>query len=332
MKKICICLSLLLCVLSFGGCTAREPRATSFFIMDTVITVSLYGVSEEEAQPIFAQCRQILEELDALWARNREGSDLFRINAAEAGVIPLDARTVSLLELSRRVQAETGDAFDVSLAPLCDLWNACGTENRLPTSEELTDLLSHTGADKWTLHPNGVEKHDARLSLDVGGIGKGAAADAVLAYLNTTQASGGMVSFGSNVAVFGEKPDGSDFRIGVRDPKNTQGMLGTLSLSVGQALSVSGDYERFVTVGGEIYHHILDSKTGYPSQSGLSSVAVVCESGALADALSTACLVLGYEGAMELYSTSSYRFEAVFVFSNGEVTVTQGLLPQWSAV
>lgn len=333
MKRIAFLLALMLCLLSFGGCAKDQSRSSSFFVMDTVISVTLYGTDEKTSQEIFSHCNTLLTELESLWSRQKADSDISRFNTATSGEIALDARTVSLLRLASEVEAATGGAFDITLASLCDLWKTCGEEDRMPCEEELSTLLSHTGADTWSLLENGtVYKNDVLTAFDLGGIGKGAAADALLAYLKTTSAVGGMVSFGSNVTVFGNKPSGKDFRIAVRDPKDANGTVGVITLARGQALSISGDYERFVTIGGEKYHHVLDPQTGYPSSSGVSSAAIVCQSGALADALSTACLVLGYDRAMELYASGVYEFEAVFVFSDGTVRVTDGLLSQWQTV
>ena len=89
-------------------------------------------------------------------------------------------------------------------------------------------------------------------------------------------------------------------------------------------MSVSGDYERFYTVGGEKYHHIIDPKTGYPASSGIRSVAVICDDGTLADALSTALFVMGYGKALELYQKNAIEFEAVFFFADGSTKTTPG--------
>ena len=92
----------------------------------------------------------------------------------------------------------------------------------------------------------------------------------------------------------------------------------------GQFLSVSGDYERYVTIGGENYHHILDPSTGYPADNGLSSVAVIASNGALADALSTALFVMGKDHAIDFYRSKTYAFEAILIETDGTVTVTDG--------
>ena len=147
----------------------------------------------------------------------------------------------------------------------------------------------------------------------------------MLAYLTSLQLRGGLITFGSNVTVFGSKSDGQAFRIGLRDPQNANASVGTLLLPDRQVLSVSGDYERFVTVQGEKYHHILDPQSGYPADTGLSSVAVIAADGVLADALSTALFVMGKDRALEFYRADLYEFEAILIDSNGTLTVTDGL-------
>lgn len=331
MKKCALFLAVLLLSLSLTGCTASTEQTMSFSAMDTVITVKLYGMDFESANTAFSECRNILTELEALWSATIPNSDFCRINEAAAGEILLDFRTIALLRLASEVQTETDGAFDISLAAVSALWKRCETENRLPAAEELTELLSHSGNGTWELSDRGIVKTDPSLCLDAGGIGKGAAADALLAYLKTTSATGGMISFGSNVVCFGQKTNGSAFRIAVKDPKDPGSYAGIVTLSADTSLSVSGDYERYVEIDGTRYHHILDPMTGYSCNSGLSSVAILCESGALADALSTACMVLGYDAAMELQHSQTYRFEAIFLFSDGSVRITDGLRECWSA-
>ena len=134
-----------------------------------------------------------------------------------------------------------------------------------------------------------------------------------------------MISFGSNVAVVGKKPEGDAFRVAVKNPIDGHDYAKVLEMSEGQVLSVSGDYERYYTIDGEKYHHIIDPQTGYPAKNGLCSVAVICEDGALADALSTALFVMGETKSRELYASGAYDFEAIFITSYGIVSTTDGL-------
>ncbi|MBE6633397.1 MAG: FAD:protein FMN transferase [Ruminococcaceae bacterium] len=301
---------------------AERSHSRSFYLMDTAITVTLYTRDMSLAEERFALAHAHLTELEALWSRHQEGSDLSRLNASASGSdTPIDPRTAELLRISREVSLKTGGAFDPTLAPLSALWENCGAENRLPTSEEIANALKKTGADRYTVE-NGTVAKPLGMEFDAGGIGKGAAISDLLSLLPADGITGGMISFGSNVAVFGEKPNGKPFRVALRDPKNPNGTVGTMELSGGVVLSVSGDYERYVTVNGQRYHHILDPATGYPSASGLSSVAVLCENGALADALSTALLVMGLEKSLALYASGAFSFEAILITSSGECHLT----------
>lgn len=325
MRRLLSVLLLLSMLFSLVSCApSSEPSSASFFLMDTVITVTLYA-DATTASPILAECRSILAELDALWSRTREESDTSRFNRADVGAVPADARTVELLRVALDVSNHTKGAFDVTVAPLVLLWQACEEAGRLPNDGELAFAMAAIGADAITPAGDFLKKNDAHAKIDLGGIGKGAAISILLSYLSSTGVEGGLVSFGSNVAVFGKKPNGTEFRIALRDPKDANSYAGTLALCDGEVLSVSGDYERFYLIDGKQYHHILDPKTGYPSQSGLSSVAVICRDGALADALSTALLVMGEEAARTFHASGRYNFDAVFITEDGAVSATDGI-------
>ena len=327
MKKTTAFLLILCLLVSLSsGCTVKKEHSEAFFFMDTAIGVTLYTEEETLAKEAFAQCRVILSELEALWAREREGSDVFRWNAADEAT-ELDPRTAELIRTAMDVSQVTDGAFDVTVAPLVELWQICGERNRLPSQTELSEALALVGYGQLTFsNATTLKKATPHVAIDLGGIGKGAATDALLAYLTSLPLEGGLITFGSNVAVFGNKPNGQSFRIGLRDPKDAVASVGTLALRDREVLSVSGDYERFVTVEGAKYHHIFDSTTGYPARQGLSSVAVVTTDGALADALSTALFVMGYDAAMALYQADIYDFEALFIASDGRIAWTDGML------
>ena len=291
--------------------------------MNTPITVTLY-TNKKTAERIFGECRQILSEYDALWSRTVAESDIGRFNAAQNS-LKLDSRTASLIAKAMQVTQNTNGAFDITVAPLVNLWQESEEKGTLPTNDEMQAALSLVGMQSITISDSTLTKSNKDVQIDLGGIGKGAAISALIAHLETCNIRGGLVSFGSNVAVFGEKPDGKTFRIAVKNPKTESQYAGVLELKAGQVLSVSGDYERYYTIGDEKYHHIIDPQTGYPSASGLCSVAVICSDGALADALSTALFVLGEENARAFYESKTYDFEAIFIDQSGNVTTTQGL-------
>lgn len=326
-KKIMTCI-LLLClfVTLLPSCAAKKEISKSFYFMDTVITVTLLDVTEKKAEPVFSDCNQILMELDLLWARQKKESDAAKINASASGDVPLDDRTILLLQKALTVTEVSDGAFDITVAPLVDLWKSCEQAERLPTSLELSEVCAKIGKNNLYFEGNTLKKSSSEVQIDLGGIGKGAAIEYLIAYLQSCDLQGGIVSFGSNVAVFGEKRDGSPFRIGIRDPKDPNATVGSVTLKNGEILSVSGDYERYVTIDGVRYHHILNPQNGYPASTGLSSVVVICTDGAYADALSTALFVMGVERSVALYQAATFDFEAIFIASDGRIKTTNGLL------
>lgn len=326
MKKI-ICMLLLLTLMlpTLGACSPPQKYSDSFFLMDTLITVTLHASSDTDAASIFSECERILSELEALWSRTDAESDTSRINEAMSGEISVDARTAQLMIRALDVATATDGAFDITVAPLILLWQSCESVGRLPTDAELVSALASVDHKAVSVRGQTVFKSSSNAKIDLGGIGKGAAISYLADYLAGCPIAGALISFGSNVATVGKKHDGSAFRVAVKNPIDGKDYAKVLELSEGEVLSVSGDYERFYTICGEKYHHIIDPATGYPAASGLCSVAVICEDGALADALSTALFVMGEEKAKAFHSLGIYEFEAIFIASDGSVSATDGI-------
>lgn len=319
--------ALLLALLLPSACGRRTGYLTdSFLSMDTVITVSL-GKDTPDAEKIFAECRRRTEECRVIFDAHDPASALSRLNASAGGMTVPD-ELADVVSLAARVSEASGGAFDFTLLPVSTLWRNAEARGSLPTGEELAAALALRGAGSVSVvREDGaaVVRKAPGQTLDLGGIGKGAAEMTLLSYLSAESgAPYGVLSFGGNVAVFGEKPDGTPFVIALRDPSDPSGTAAELELSGGEFVSVSGDYERYYEIDGEKYGHILDPETGFPADGGLLSVAVVTHDGALGDALATALFVLGEEKGMALYRSEKLAFEAVFV-RDGGLTATPGL-------
>lgn len=312
---------LVLLTIPLCGCSNDRRETDEFWSMGTAVTVTLYGARSATAAG-FALAESTLAELDGLWSLNHADSDISRLNASDNGIPDADERTVALIRQAQELSGLTGGSFDVTLAPFSALWKECGEEDRLPSAEELSARLAHVGTAALTAEGTAIGK-PAGTEVDLGAIAKGAAVSVLAEKLSSMDGiRGGLISMGSCVVGFGTKPDGKPFRVSVRSPEQRDKIAGTLTLKAGQVLSVSGDYERFVTIGGVRYHHILDPSTGYPSDSGLSSVAVVARDGPTADALSTALMVMGEDAARALYRSGKLAFEAVFFRSDGTISAT----------
>lgn len=316
-----ICAVLLLQSLGLSSCGAQTRYLTDTFLsMDTVITVSL-APGTPDVEKVFSECRRLCEEQRLIFDADDANAETARFNAA-AGAFEASEPLLRVVKLADSVARATHGAFDYTLYPVTQLWRAAQERGSLPTAAEMTEALSRTGYEGIAWNEKTLTKREGQ-SIDLGGIGKGAAEAALLGYLRTCGAAYGVLSFGGNIAVFGKKTDGTPFSVALRDPVNTAGTLGTLRLNEG-FVSVSGDYERFYEIEGGKYPHILDGKTGMPADSGLHSVAVICSDGALGDALSTALFVLGSEAGVEFWRSGQFDFEAVFI-SDGKILITEGL-------
>ena len=306
-----------------SGCSGEARyTACSFISMDTLVEIKI-DAATPDAETVLKRCRGITEEQRLLYDADDPESALSALNAVldgKAAAVPADLEKV--IAAAAGVQRDSRGAFSIFLRDVILKWKSAGTSDTPPEREELAELLPDPSSYAEYVHgaltlPAGCRR------IDLGGIAKGAAEESVVEYLKAAGASYGILSFGGNIAVFGEKPGGGGFVIGIRDPDDGRKTVGTVELDSGY-VSVSGDYERYYEIGGERYHHILDPTNGYPAESGLRSVAVIASDGTLADALSTALFVMGKERALELYESGKYEFEAVFV-TDGGVSATPGL-------
>ncbi len=326
--KTVLALALLLMLLAGCAQSQDEYRDFVFFGMDTYVTIRLARtdgsggfLSEEYLTEVSADCEGIVAELEAVLSAHDADSELYSVNASGESEISVSDTLRSALSEAYQAAELTGGAYDFTLGGLINLWNVAGG-GPVPAQEEINAALAHIGFDKIELDGNTVVCSDAKVQFDLGGIGKGIAADALIQHLLSTDVKYGLISVGGNIGVFGEKADGSPYKVGIKDPNHSDGVIGYLYLDEG-FVSVSGDYERYFIEDGVRYHHILDPWSGQPAESGLHEAAVCSTSGAIADALSTALFVMGMDKSLALYEECG-GFEAVLV-TDGEVFPTSGL-------
>lgn len=321
-------LLVMILLLPLASCSREQYRQVTVFSMDTPVTIKI-NASHPEADDVLAGCESLLVRLDALLSRTREGSDVWRINHTLV-CEGLDAHTVAVLQTALSVSALTEGAFDITVAPLIELWETACDAGQLPSADALDAALALVDYRALTLEGNTLKKSDVAVRIDLGGIAKGYAADVICEYLTARGVEYGIVSFGSCVAGVGSKPDGKPFRIAVRDPLDTSDALGYVSLTHG-VLSVTGDYERFYEIGGTKYHHVLSPETGYPARTVWHSVALVCESGAVADAMSTAIMVRGeFDTLYTAVRGTPFAFEGIFT-GDGGTAVSEGMTDRFES-
>ncbi len=318
MRRIII---LLLCTLMLlCGCARNDKKyyTREIYSMNTVINVNV-APDVKNVESVCNEAVYYIYELEAKLSVTSKDSTVSKFNAS-AELFKPEGDFLDIMKYAIDIAYATEGAYDPTVLPLTRLWNI--TEGGyLPTLNEVIMARSNVNYRYLTLEDDTISK-SAACCVDLGGIAKGYALGKVIGMLSENIPYG-MVSFGGNVGVWGEKPEGGPWEIGIKNPFNTEGVVGKI-ITDGGYVSVSGDYERYFDAEGRRYHHILDPKTGYPVENGLHSVAVYTTDAAIGDALSTALFVMGYDKAIEFYNSGSYDFEALFI-TDDDLLMTEGM-------
>lgn len=314
-------ISAIAAALIFVGCTAckkgENKAAISGYAMDTAMSIVVYSQSEADAKNVASAIQKSVSELENIISWSIDSSAVAKLN--KSGTV----KSHTLAEIIGAVNplcADSGGEFSLLMRPLCELWNVTAEHPKVPDKAAIDELLPVCGGDVIV---SGDEVNiPQNAKLDLGSVGKGAAGDKAAAILKKNNASG-IVSVGGSIAVFGSKPDGSNWSVSISDPDDINRSVGTLSIDKNCFISTSGNGERYFIQDGKRYHHIISAVSGYPAETGLRSVTAVTDSGLMSDALSTACFLLGYQKSLPLLE--KYGAEAVFITNGGSVITTDGL-------
>jgi len=255
---------------------------------------------------VFSEASRI-EQLLSKYIATSEVSRLNRL-----GKLKVSPDTFYIIKKSQEFCFKTSGAFDITVAPLVELWGFTSQQYSVPEDNKIKAVLGLVGSDKIILHEkdNMVEFKIPGTKIDLGGIAKGYALDCAVKKLKENNINSCLINAGGQVYALGDK-FGQAWKIAIQGARKSE-ITGTLELK-NKSASTSGDYQQYFLIGNKRYCHILNPKTGYPAESGISSVTVIAESGLEADALSTAVFVLGKEKAKELTAK----------FINLEIKITQ---------
>ncbi len=343
-KKMWFLLLSVSVMLCLYGCGSTETESTAAersvktegirtfsrtdFAMGTVISETVYSSGEDPTQSYVKQLTELEENLIS-W--RTEGSEIDQINAA-AGTgesVKVSDSTRRYLEDALSLARESGGKLDPTIGKLTRLWNIDGedtsSDHSIPSEAQIQELLQNVDYERISLDGNEVTLPEG-TSLDLGAVGKGIGCDEIADLLRKDEeVQGAVIAVGGSILTWGQKADQSPWQVAVADPRGEEGTyMGVVSVTDQEKyISTSGDYEKYFEKDGKRYHHILDPDTGYPADSGLISVTVVCDQGLMSDGLSTACFILGKEKGMKLLETC--HAEGVFIDSGKNVYVTDGL-------
>jgi thiamine biosynthesis lipoprotein len=312
----------LLALTACASVAAAEISRTEL-VIGTVCSVRLIeGGTAKTADEIFARLKKIEDTMSA----NKDGTEIAAVNSGAGGApVKVSADTFYVIKKALEYAALTGGAFDPTVGPLVKLWDIGGDNPRIPQKQEIAAALKLIDYRTVQLDQaaSTVRLPVKGMKLDLGAIAKGYAADEVELILERHNVKSAVVDLGGNVLVFGKKKDGTPWRVGIQDPKSTRGEY--LGLVTGEAMTVvtSGIYERFFIENGVRYHHILDTKTGFPVSNGLVSVSIITTKSIDADGLSTSLFALGREKGLALVKTMPGVF-VVFVDDKDKVYLSPG--------
>ncbi|KEJ04360.1 thiamine biosynthesis protein ApbE [Clostridium botulinum A2B7 92] len=318
---LCICLPLV-----FVGCDSKseEPVSRETYLMGTIINIKAYG---KDADKAVQSSVDKISDIENKMSLTISTSEVNKINK-NAGIAPVKVskNTFDVVKASLIYSEKSKGSFDITVEPLVSLWGIGTDKAKIPSKDEISNALKLISYKDVIIN----EKESTVMlkrkgqAIDLGAIAKGYAADELKEVLLNYNVSSAFLSLGGNVYVLGNKPDKTPWKIGVQNPLEPRGdYLGIVSVS-DKSVVTSGNYERFFERNGKRYHHIFDTKTGYPAEKGLISVSIISDKSIDGDALSTSVYTLGLDEGKKLIE-SLKDVEAVFVTNDKKVYVTSGL-------
>lgn len=304
--------------LLLSGCselTKTQSQVYTDTLFDTVVRVEILdGVDDD----VLKGCENICKKYHAMFSNKLEDSEISQINNAGGNPVEVSDETITLLKKAIYYGDLSNGAFDVTIAPVSNLWDFHAETPAPPSPEAINEAVSHVDYKNIFIDGNTVRLLDPYAAIDVGGIAKGYIADILKKYLNEHGVKHAIINLGGNVLAMGSRLDGSDYNIGIQKPFDMTGEAVTSVRISNKSVVTSGTYQRYFEADGKLYHHILDPHTGSPCENSLNSVTIITNSSLTADALSTTCFLLGYDKSMRLIEQLD-NVDAVFITKDNKI-------------
>lgn len=321
---ILVLLLLFLMYVGYRSIAARYGGVSeSSYLMGTYFEIKVNGKnSGMDVKAALDKVREIANRINYY----DDKSEISAINnMAGISAVAVSHDTFNLIEKSVAICRQTGGSFDITIGPLMDLWNFNARDHKeIPSGNELVYAQHLVNYNNVVINPANeiVKLRYPGMKIDLGAVGKGYAISKARSILVERGVKSAIISAGSSIAVIGDN-NGKPWKIGIKDPRHPDDVVGAVSLNGGQAVSTSGDYEKYFELGGKRYHHILNPATGMPADE-CRSVTIISNDAAQADALSTAVFVMGPKRGLPLLSYYKDVY-AVIVDKDGGVITTPGL-------
>lgn len=309
-RKNAVILCAVLIMLSAFFLLSREKEYSTYIpnALGTVSEIKIYSENDKAIE----ECRDYIYKTDRLFSLSNPDSEISRLNNGES--VRLSAETEEILRLSSEYTDPHG--FNPFCGGLTALWDSAASEGVPPEESKITAAKEHIYPPALDISGGTARLTDSQQKINLGAIAKGYITDGINDILDEYDVTSALIYLGGNVYARGKKPGGQSWHVGVCDPDSPDDYLGIIEVE-DKAVITSGDYERCFEHDGVRYHHIIDPETGYPAKSGLRSVTVICDDGAVGDMLSTACFIAGFEKSAALLR--EYGAYAIFVTEDRRV-------------
>ena len=314
-----ICIGILILTEGSRYFAQNQKCQKQLFAMDTYMEFTAYGRGGQQA---VEKAAKEVQRLDALLSAQNEESQVYALN--QRGSLEVSDDLAEIIQRGKEIFQETDGLFDDTIYPLMELWGFPTGEYHVPSGEEIENLLPDVDGGTVEISGNTVTLGEGQ-QIDLGGIAKGYTGEKMTEIFQGYGVSSAMVSLGGNIQAIGTKPDGSSWRVGIRDPKGSQQDYAGVLQVQNEAVVTSGGYERYFEEDGRTYIHIIDPRTGYPVENDLLSVTIVSPDGTLADGLSTALYIMGYDKAVQFWEQHQDEFDVILITADEQIHVSKKL-------
>lgn len=317
------------CIFLTGCGQTKVEKTVSGIYFDTYISITTYdNTSEEVLREALSEC----ERYELIFSKTNSDSELFRLNNRDNNISEsnlyyetyISEDMFNCLKQCIHFSEVTDNKYNPALGTVIKLWDYHAQNPTVPDEDVINEAIKHADINSVRLSDEGTKEQpysiqidDDALQLDLGGAAKGYIANRLVDFLKDKGTTNALIALGGNVYCIGDK-FGNPFNVGIQKPFSSKGEIITSVKASDVSVVTSGIYERYFEQDGTIYHHIIDSFTGYPVQNDLVSVTVICQDSLKADILSTALLCMGSEAAAD-YAKKDDSIQVILVTDENEI-------------
>jgi thiamine biosynthesis lipoprotein len=307
-----------------AGCDAKQEHLLAGKTMGTTYHITVVSGYFKGVDDLQGKIDARLAAINQVFSTYVKDSEISRFNALNSAgeKFPVSEDFIEVIKISQKVYRLSQGAWDGTVNPLVDLWGfgPSPRERKMPPAREIKALLPSIGFDHiQIIEPNFLVKDLAAVTLDLNSIAKGYAVDQISLLIAAKGFKNYLVEIGGEVHAAGVRKDGQNWRVGINRPQPDAAIDEVYKVVAlnNQAFATSGDYRNFFEVNGVRYSHVIDPRTGYPVSNGVVSASVIADSGALADGLATALMIMGAEKGIELVNQLD-NVESLIVVENSD--------------